>query len=458
MHWPEELRAIRGRNVVLPGVVQPATVHVSGGRVTAIGAYDDGHAAIDAGDLHVFPGLVDTHVHVNEPGRTEWEGFETATRAAAAGGVTALLDMPLNSIPATTSVRALDEKRRSADGRCQVDVGFIGGVVPGNAAALRPLRAAGVFAFKCFLVPSGVDEFGNVGRADLEAALPLLADAGATLMVHAELPAPLLQAMRSESGDPRRYATWLASRPAEAETSAVQLMVDLVARHRCPVHIVHVSSAESLALLADARARGLPISAETCPHYLTIDDAAIPDAATEYKCAPPIRGRKHRDALWSGLERGVLDCIVSDHSPSPPSMKQGDFLQAWGGIASLELGLSVIWTEMRARGYTPLHLARWMSEAPARLFGLAAKGALAQGRDADLAIVDLDATFTVDPHALLQRHKISPYAGRVLAGRVAATYVRGQLVWADGAPSGRPSGQLLSAGAPIQPASAKDTI
>ena len=442
--WPTELRAIRGRNVVLPDGVQPATIHVRDGRIIGIGPYDDGASATDAGTLHVFPGLVDTHVHVNEPGRTDWEGFETATRAAAAGGVTTILDMPLNSIPATTHVRALDAKRRSATGTCHVDVGFIGGVVPGNATELGALRTAGVFAFKCFLVPSGVDEFPNVGREDLDAAMPVLAAAGATLMVHAELAAPLLNAMRAAAGDPRRYATWLASRPPASETAAVELMVALAEAHRCRVHIVHVSAAGSLTLIRDARDRGVPITAETCPHYLAIDERAIPDGATEFKCAPPIRERLHQDALWSGLKEGVLDCIVSDHSPSPPSMKEGDFLRAWGGIASLELGLAVVWTAMRARGFSPLHLARWMSEAPARLFGLPGKGALREGAQADVAIVDLDASFIVDTRALQQRHQLSPYAGRTLAGRVAATYLRGQLVYANGTPLDRASGRLLA--------------
>jgi allantoinase len=311
-----------------------------------------------------------------------------------------------------------------------VDVGFIGGVVPGNADALRALRDAGVFAFKCFLVPSGVDEFANVGEADLNTAMPEIARGGATLMVHSELPGPLLQAMRGATGDPRRYATWLASRPPESETAAVAMMIELAERHRCRVHIVHVSAAESVALIARARARGVQLTAETCPHYLSIEASDIPDGATEFKCAPPIRDRAHRDALWTALGEKTLDCIVSDHSPSPPSMKQGDFMSAWGGIASLELGLPVIWTAVRERGHTPAHLARWMSEAPARLFGLTNKGALASGRDADVAIVDLDASFSVDPQALQQRHKLTPYAGRALRGRVAATYLRGQLAYA----------------------------
>ena len=445
MPFPAALHSIRSRNVVLPDGVHAATIRVRDGRIAAIEGHDAGTDAFDAGELHLFPGLVDTHVHINEPGRTDWEGFETATRAAAAGGVTSLLDMPLNSIPATTSLRALDEKRRAASGKCHVDVGFIGGVVPGNTNDLHELIRAGVFAFKCFLVPSGVEEFGHVGRDDLDAAMPVLAAAGATLMVHAELPGPLARAAATASGDPRRYATWLASRPVEAETSAVHLMIDLAARHRCRVHVVHVSAAETVQLIAQARGRGVPISAETCPHYLTIDDTTIPDGATQFKCAPPIRERVHRDALWSGLERGVLDCIVSDHSPSPPSMKQGDFMRAWGGVASLELGLSVIWTGMRARSLAPEHLARWMSDAPARLFGLGSKGALAEGRDADIAIVDLDARFSVDPDTLRQRHRVSPYAGHTLTGRVAATYLRGQLVYADGARLDGTAGQLLRA-------------
>ncbi|HKG93808.1 MAG TPA: allantoinase AllB [Gemmatimonadaceae bacterium] len=451
--------AVRSRRVVTPDGTRPATVHVEGGRIARVGPHDDAPAAaaaggvLDAGDLVLLPGLVDTHVHVNEPGRTEWEGFETATRAAAAGGVTTLLDMPLNSIPATTSVDALRAKADAARGRAWVDVGFIGGVVPGNAEALGPLREAGVLAFKCFLVPSGVEEFPHVGMADLRAALPELARLGAVLMVHAEAPEEVERATRAArdpaaGADPRRYATYLASRPPSSEGTAVARMVRLAKETGARVHVVHLSSGMSVPLVRGARAHGLAVSAETCPHYLALDAAEIADGATEFKCAPPIRGRADRDALWAALDEGAVDMIVSDHSPCPPAMKgreAGDFFAAWGGIASLQLGLSVVWTEMRARGIPVERVARWMSEAPARLVGLGErKGRIAAGFDADFVLFDPDAERVVDPAALLHRHPVTPYAGRRLFGSVEATYLRGSLAYdrRDG-PARTPAGELL---------------
>ena len=444
--------------------MQPASVHVADGRILRVAAYADTDAGadapndiVDAGELAVLPGLVDTHVHVNEPGRTHWEGFRSATRAAAAGGVTTLLDMPLNSIPATTTAAALDEKQRAASGNCHVDVGFIGGVVPGNEARLAPLWEAGVLAYKCFLVPSGVPEFEYARAADLECALPVLARLDAPLMVHAELPEPIAEATAVTVGDPRRYATYLATRPAAAETAAIRMLVDLAQRHGARVHIVHVSAAESLEVIASARRAGVRITAETCPHYLTFVAAEIADGATELKCAPPIREASNREALWRGLRDGTLDCVVSDHSPAPPELKlaandssvddgegSGDFLRAWGGIASLELTLAAVWTGMRARGLDAALLAQCMSEAPARLAGLQdTKGRIIEGGDADLALVDLDDSFEVEPRRLHQRHKLTPYAGRRLFGRVAATYLRGELVYANGAVVGEPRGRLL---------------
>lgn len=459
--FPETPRVVRGRRVVLPSGVAPAAIHVRDGRIARIAGYDDVDGAgaaglLDAGELAVLPGLVDTHVHINEPGRTGWEGFATATRAAAAGGVTTLLDMPLNSIPATTTEAALRAKRESAHGQCHVDVGFIGGVVPGNRADLRGLHDAGVFSFKCFLVPSGVEEFEHVSAGDLERALPILADAGTTLMVHAELPDPIERALRALTGDPRSYATYLASRPPLAETSAIELLIALAEPHGARVHVVHVSAAESIPLLSSAKRRGVPITAETCPHYLVFASDEIPDGATQFKCAPPIRDRATRDALWRALERGTLDCVVSDHSPAPSALKlcapstppasAGDFVRAWGGIASLELTLAAVWTSMRERGLDVARLAQWMGHAPARLFGLARKGRLAPGYDADIAMVDLDTPFTVDASTLHQRHPVTPYARRTLAGRVAATYLRGELVYADGRHHGPARGQLLRRG------------
>jgi allantoinase len=446
------VRVIRGARVVTPDGTRAGAIHVIDGRIERLAEFGDVPSdveTVEAGELLVLPGLVDTHVHVNEPGRTEWEGFETATRAAAAGGVTTLLDMPLNSIPATTSPGALRVKREAAAGRTWVDVGFIGGVVPGNANALRELVEGGVLAFKCFLVPSGVEEFQHVGERDLRDAMPILASLDLPLMVHAELPDPIEDAYPSVSrADPRRYATYLASRPPEAETQAVAMMVELCEATGARTHIVHLSSSESVPILRDARERGLRMTAETCPHYLAIDAEEIPDGATEFKCAPPIRDRANREALWAALVRGDLDMIVSDHSPCPPSMKQretGNCFTAWGGIASLQLGAAVVWNEMRERGLPVRCLVRWMSEAPARLVGLEGrKGRIAPGYDADLVLWDPDAEQIVEPRMLLHRHPITPYLGRRLAGVVEATYVRGELAYdrrAGAVP--KPPGELI---------------
>ena len=418
-----------------------------------VAPYDDIGGAtasqvLDVGALVVIPGLVDTHVHVNEPGRTEWEGFATATRAAAAGGVTTLLDMPLNSIPATTKAPALEKKRKAANGQCHVDVGFLGGVVPNNADDLADLWQAGVFAFKCFLTPSGVDEFKCVGANELRAAMPVLGQLRATLMAHAELPGPIDAAMAQlRDKDPKMYANYLASRPPAAEVQAVQLMLELARRYSVRVHIVHVSAQDVLPFLLYAKETRLPVSAETCPHYLAIDAEQIQPGATEFKCAPPIRGKANREQLWAALQDGTLDMIVSDHSPCPPPMKQketGDFISAWGGVASLELGASVIWSEMRKRALPIELLCRWMADGPARLAGLQrTKGRIAPGCQADFVVVDPDQYFSVDPKKLKQKHPVTPYAGRTLHGKICATYLRGQLIFADGEIVGGATGKLL---------------
>jgi allantoinase len=446
---------IRSRRVVTPEGVRPAALHIHDGTIRRVAAWEDVPRAVaveDVGDLVLMPGLVDTHVHVNEPGRTEWEGFETATRAAAAGGVTTLLDMPLNSVPATTSVAGLEAKRLAARGKCAVDVGFIGGVIPGNARELAPLRAAGVLAFKCFLVDSGVEEFPGVHEDDLREAFPVLATLGVPLMVHAEHPAHIVTPPPKGS---RTYATYLASRPPAAERAAIEMMVRLVEWCRVPVHIVHLSSADGIAAVRAARARGLPITAETCPHYLTFAADEIPDGATAYKCAPPIRSAAERDALWQGLMRGDVEMVVSDHSPAPPALKDGngDFFAAWGGIASLQLGLSAMWTAAAARGVGVVELASWMAAGPATLVGLQRrKGHIASGRDADLVVWDPGASTVVDPAQLQHRHAVTPYMGRRLRGAVRATYLRGRLVYRDG-DFGAPRGELLTA-APNSPAHA----
>lgn len=409
-----------------PEGTRAASIHIRDGRIDRIASYDVA-ADYDAGDRVVMPGVVDTHVHVNEPGRTEWEGFETITRAAAAGGVTTILDMPLNSIPATTTVAALEAKREAARGNSIVNVEFIGGVVPGNADQILPLAEAGVRAFKCFLSPSGVPEFENVGENDLREAFPLLARSGLPLMVHAEDPSCLLEGASS-----RRYEDYLASRPVKAEHSAIEMLVRLM--EWCPtrVHIVHLSSASSLEIVRKAKAKELRLTVETCPHYLTFDAEDIPAGATEYKCAPPIRSAVERDALWDALIRGDIDLVASDHSPCPPSMKEsaGDFFGAWGGIASLQVALPAVWTGARARGIDAERIAEWMCTATAKLAGLSGrKGAIGEGRDADLTIWNPDESFIVSAEKLQHRHPVTPYAGRRLFGVVERTIVGGKLVF-----------------------------
>ena len=407
---------VRSRRIVLTDGTRPAAVFIREGTIVGIRDFDDvpsGCQLDDVGADVVMPGVVDTHVHVNEPGRTEWEGFETATRAAAASGVTTIIDMPLNSIPSTTSVSALEAKRRAAEGKCFVDVGFWGGVVPGNASELPALHAAGVFGFKCFLVPSGVDEFRCESEADLRAAMPTIATLGAPLLVHAELPGPINTAVAQVTGrDPRRYETYLATRPREAESQAIALMVDLCRELGTRTHIVHLSSSDALTMLSNARATGLAITVETCPHYLSVAAEEIADGATSFKCAPPIRERENRERLWTALSEGLIDMVVTDHSPSPPALKHGesgDFLRAWGGISSLQVSLPATWTEASARSHSLSQLAEWMCHAPARLAGLDRKGAIETGRDADLVIWNPDAELTVDAKSLHHRHPITPY-------------------------------------------------
>jgi len=435
----------------LPEGERPASVHVRGGVITAISGFEDapaGSQVHEARDFLVMPGLVDTHVHINEPGRTEWEGFSSATRAAAAGGVTTLIEMPLNSIPVVTTASAYREKLAAASGKLWVDVGFWGGVVPGNSAELRPLREAGVFGFKCFLVPSGVEEFAHVAQHDLREALPELASLGTPLLAHAELPGPIeARAQDLAKSVPQRYATWLLSRPRESENEAIRLLLDLCREFKTPIHIVHLSSADSIPQLRQAKAEGLPVSVETCAHYLTFAADEIPDGATEFKCAPPIREGENRERLWAALGDGTIDFIASDHSPCPPQLKlpeTGDFLRAWGGIASLQLALPSVWTEARHRGYSVTRLAQWLCAAPARLAGLEKrKGRIAVGCDADLVIWNAEAKFRVEPDKWHHRHKVTPYRGRELDGIVETTFLRGRMIFDQTEFQPSPMGQVL---------------
>jgi allantoinase len=440
MHPPELV--IRGRRVVTENSVAPASVHITRGYISAISIFDDVPSGCELIEVPpesiVMPGLVDTHVHVNEPGRTEWEGFETATRAAAAGGVTTIVDMPLNSIPPTTTLAGLEQKLAAAEGRLTVDVGFWGGVVPGNTNELSQLWDAGVVGFKCFLIHSGVDEFPNVTEADLREAMPELARLGAMLIVHAEVPGPVEVACcnSSRAESVTSYETFLRSRPRAAENEAVNLIIRLSRETGCRVHVVHHSSADALSALRAAKKFGLPLTVETCPHYLHFAAEDIPDRATEFKCCPPIRERENREQLWEALRDGVIDMIVSDHSPCPPEMKlreQGDFMKAWGGISSLQLRLPIIWTEASARGFTLEQLTEWLCAAPARQVGTGhLKGSLKSGADADILIWNPDREFKVEPSMIHHRHKLTPYAGEVLRGVVEKTFLRGQIVYDGG--------------------------
>ncbi|MFD4585020.1 allantoinase AllB [Streptomyces sp. NPDC058434] len=434
---------LRSTRVITPDGTRPASVAVAGGRIAAVLPHDaevpSGARLEDVGDHVVLPGLVDTHVHVNDPGRTEWEGFWTATRAAAAGGVTTLLDMPLNSLPPTTTVGNLRVKQDVARPKAHVDTGFWGGAIPGNVKELRPLYDAGVFGFKCFLSPSGVEEFPELDQEQLALSLAEIAGFGGLLIVHAEDPHHLAAAPQRPGP---RYADFLASRPREAENTAIANLVAQARRLDARVHVLHLSSADALPLIAAAKAEGVRITVESCPHFLTLTAEEVPDGATEFKCCPPIREARNQDVLWQGLADGTIDCVVSDHSPCTGDLKTPDFASAWGGISSLQLGLPAVWTEARRRGHTLEDVVRWMSSAPAALAGLTQKGAIEAGRDADFAVLAPDETFTVDPAELHHRNRVTAYAGKTLHGVVKSTWLRGTRIVENGTVA-EPTGRLL---------------
>ncbi|AQU70691.1 allantoinase AllB [Streptomyces niveus] len=442
---------LRSTRVVTPEGTRPASVAVADGTIAAVLPYEPPHGRaygseqapgarlVDVGDDVVLPGLVDTHVHVNDPGRAEWEGFWTATRAAASGGITTLIDMPLNSLPPTTTTAHLRIKREVASRKAHIDVGFWGGALPGNVEDLKSLHDAGVFGFKAFLSPSGVEEFPELDAAQLDRSLAEITGFGGLLIVHAEDPRELAAAPQRAGA---KYADFLASRPRGAENAAIEGLIAAARRLDARVHVLHLSSADALPLIAAAKREGVRLTVESCPHFLTLTAEEVPDGATEFKCCPPIREAANQDALWRGLADGTIDCVVSDHSPSTTDLKTSDFATAWGGISSLQLGLPAIWTEARRRGHSLDDVARWMSTAPAALAGLDRKGAIEAGRDADFAVLAPDASFTVDPAALQHRNRVTAYAGRTLYGVVRSTWLRGRRIVADGAIA-EPSGRLL---------------
>jgi allantoinase len=447
------MQAFVARRVVTPEGIRPAAMLVEGERIHSVVSSDqvpDGCAVHNFGDAAILPGLVDSHVHINDPGRTEWEGFETATRAAAAGGYTLLVDMPLNCLPATTTVAALQAKRAAANGRCRVDWSAWGGVVHNNQDDIEGLAAAGVPGFKCFLINPGIDGFTMVTEQQLRLALPHVVRTGLPLLVHAELPGPIDRATATlASADWSRYATYVESRPDEAELSAIRLMLSLSREYGFRLHIVHLSTSQALPELSAARAAGIAVTVETCPHYLHLSAETIPDGATLSKCAPPIRRRENCEKLWQGLKDKTIDLVVTDHSPCPPAMKrlaEGNFQTAWGGIASLSVALPLMWTEASERGFTLADVAAWMAEAPARLAGCGnRKGRIAAGYDADFVVFEAEREFVVTEDKLHYRHPVSPYLDETLRGVVKATYLRGSLVFAEGEFPGEPGGRECTA-------------
>ncbi|HRF27334.1 MAG TPA: allantoinase AllB [Ferruginibacter sp.] len=436
-------RFIFSKRCWINGALQPATIVMRDGIIRDI-IFDKTEGAEDYEDLVIMPGAIDAHVHINEPGRTEWEGFDTATKAAAAGGITSIVDMPLNSSPVTTNLESLRIKQQASFGKMHVHVGFYGGLIPGNLEDLPALIDHGILGIKCFMVHSGIDEFPNVSIEDIDAAMPLLAAAGIPLLAHAEwIREPAICRINEE---PSSYREYLASRPDVWETDAIRILVELCRKHRCRVHIVHVSSMYSLPIIRDAKREGLPITAETCPHYIYFNAEEIPDAQPLFKCAPPVRTKAHAEALKQALMDGTLDFIASDHSPAPPQIKKldsGNLRDAWGGISGLQVLLPVSWTALKANmelsEFIPL-----LTGKPAQFLGLhQTKGQITKGYDADLVIWDPGQEFTLHTTELCHRHSACPYTGRTLSGFVKETILRGETIFHHQHIQTKHSGQWL---------------
>ncbi|PRW64674.1 allantoinase AllB [Actinopolyspora mortivallis] len=446
---PEYDLVFRARRMIGPNGESSGSVGVRDGRIAAVESLEtpmNGARTVElAEDEVLLPGMVDSHVHVNDPGRSEWEGFPTATRAAAEGGITTIVDMPLNCLPPTIDSESLEVKRKVAEGNVHVDVGFWGGAVHGNHDRLRGLHESGVYGFKCFLLHSGVDEFPPLDPTELEQALRTVAALDAMMIVHAEDSAAIEHA---PSAHGENYRDFLASRPRGAENMAIAQVLELARRTGARVHILHLSSSDALPMIASARADGVRVTVETCPHYLSFVSEEIPDGATQFKCCPPVREATNRELLWKGLADGTIDCVVSDHSPCTPELKRldiGDFGVAWGGVSSLQLGLSAVWTQARPRGFTLSDVVSWMSSGPARVAGLRSKGAIAVGADADLCVFAPDEAFVVEAEKLRHRNPVTAYHGRPLAGVVRSTWLRGTRIAGPDAETA-PVGTLLRRG------------
>ena len=431
---------IISNRTITPDGIKRAAVLISNGKIAdVVDDMPEGELPVtDVGDNILMPGIVDPHVHINEPGRTDWEGFDTATKAAIAGGITSLVEMPLNASPVTTTVKAFEQKIKAAEGNLHTNCGFWGGIIPGNEKEIEPLIEKGVLGFKAFLTHSGIDEFPNVTEDDLRKVMPIIANYDLPLLVHCELDATLPVPINSGSlskGEKRFYANYLASRPTKWEDDAIALMIRLCEEFNCRTHIVHLSSADSIVQIANAKERGLPLTVETGQHYLYFTAEEIMDGRTEYKCAPPIREKANNERLWQALKEGIIDFVATDHSPAPPAMKEmssGDFMKAWGGISSLQFALPILWTAAKRQGCSLGDMAKWLCEKPALLPQLKGKGKMAKGYDADFVVWNPEQSFTVAENMIYHKHKITPYLNEELYGVVEQTWLSGEKVFDKG--------------------------